>query len=115
MHGLGNDFIIFDNINNPTIYEVNFIKKISNRRVGIGCDQILIIENTNVKEKFKVKMFNSDGSETGACGNGTRCVADYLMKKENIDNIYIETISGNLKCTRHKDDVTVNMLSLIHI
>ena len=42
MHGLGNDFIIFDNINNSIIYEVNFIKKISNRRVGIGCDQILI-------------------------------------------------------------------------
>ena len=57
MHGLGNDFIIFDNINNPTIYEVNFIKKISNRRVGIGCDQILMIENTNVKENFKVKMY----------------------------------------------------------
>ena len=109
MHGLGNDFIIFDNINNPNIYEVNFIKKISNRRVGIGCDQILMIENTNVKENFKVKIYNSDGSETGACGNGTRCVADYLMKKEGIDSIYIETISGNLKCTKHKDDVTVNM------
>ena len=45
MHGLGNDFIIFDNIDNSIIYEANFIKKISNRRIGIGCDQILIIEN----------------------------------------------------------------------
>ena len=109
MHGLGNDFIIFDNINNPNIYEVKFIKKISNRRVGIGCDQILMIENTNVQEKFKVKIYNSDGSETGACGNGTRCVADYLMKKENIESLYIETISGNLKCSKYKNDVTVNM------
>ena len=109
MHGLGNDFIIFDNIDNSIIYEANFIKKISNRRIGIGCDQILIIENTDVKENFKVKMYNSDGSETGACGNGTRCVADYLMKKENIDNLYIETISGKLKCNQHKNNVIVNM------
>ena len=109
MHGLGNDFIIFDNIDNLIIYEVNFIKKISNRRIGIGCDQLLMIANTNVKENFKVKMYNSNGSETGACGNGTRCVADYLMKKENIDNLQIETISGKLKCNKHKNDVTVNM------
>ena len=109
MHGLGNDFIIFDNIDNSIIYESNFIKKISNRRIGIGCDQILIIENTDVKENFKVKMYNSDGSETGACGNGVRCVADFLMEKENIDNLYIETISGKLKCNKYKSNITVNM------
>ena len=54
----------------------------SNRRIGVGCDQLMIIENTSIKENFKVKMYNSDGSETGACGNGVRCIADYLMKKE---------------------------------
>ena len=109
MHGLGNDFIIFDNIYNSIIYEVNFIKKISNRRTGIGCDQVLMIENSTVKQSFRVKMYNYDGSETGACGNGTRCVADYLMKKENTDSLYIETISGILKCSKYKNEVTVNM------
>ena len=109
MHGLGNDFIIFDNIDNSIIYDISFIKKISNRRIGIGCDQIISIENTDIKANFKVKMYNSDGSETGACGNGTRCVADYLMKKENIDILYIETISGKLKCNKNKNDITVNM------
>ncbi len=109
MHGLGNDFVIFDNIDNPIIYEANFIKKISNRRIGIGCDQILIIKNTFLKENFKLKMYNADGSETGACGNGTRCVADYLMKKENIDSVHLETISGKLECNKNKNDVTVNM------
>jgi len=109
MHGLGNDFIIFDNINNSIVHEVNFIKKISDRRIGIGCDQILVIDKTDVKEKFKVKIYNSDGSETGACGNGSRCVADYLMKKEEISSLYIETISRNLECSKHKNDVTVNM------
>ena len=109
MHGLGNDFIIFDNIKNPIIHQPDFVQQMSNRRIGVGCDQLMIIENTSIKENFKVKMYNSDGSETGACGNGVRCIADYLMKKENIDNLYIETISGKLKCNKDKHDVTVNM------
>ena len=95
MHGLGNDFVIFDNIKNPTIHQPDFVQRISNRRIGVGCDQFIIIENTNIKENFKVKMYNSDGSETGACGNGVRCVADYLMKKENIDKFYICKLRKN--------------------
>ena len=104
MHGLGNDFIIFDNINNPILHEINFIKKISNRRLGIGCDQILMIENTNVKKIFRVKMYNSDGSETGACGNGTRCVADYIMQEFAQDHLSIETESGLLKSWRSTEN-----------
>ena len=50
MHGLGNDFIIFDNIDNPIIHDTIFINKISNRRLGIGCDQVLTIENINSSE-----------------------------------------------------------------
>ena len=80
MHGLGNDFIIFDNIDNPIIHHSKFLSKICNRRLGIGCDQVLIIQRTITPENFQIKMYNSDGSETGACGNGTRCVADHLMK-----------------------------------
>ena len=55
MHGLGNDFIIFDNINDPVIHEAEFIQKISHRRLGIGCDQIMIIENTKKKKNVRVK------------------------------------------------------------
>ena len=109
MHGLGNDFIIFDNIKDLIVHDTKFIKKISNRRLGIGCDQVLIIENILESQNFKVTMYNSNGSETGACGNGVRCVADYLMKKENINSLFIETISGNLKCDKDKTNVTVNM------
>ena len=109
MHGLGNDFIIFDNIKNPIIHQPDFVQRMSNRRIGVGCDQLMTIQNTSIKENFKVKMYNSDGSETGACGNGVRCIADYLMKKEKIDNLYIETISGKLECNKDKRDVTVNM------
>ena len=96
MHGLGNDFIIFDNIKNPIIHDSKFINKISNRRKGIGCDQVLIIENTITPENFQIKMYNSDGSETGACGNGTRCVADYLMKKNDLKSLTIKTVGINL-------------------
>ena len=109
MHGLGNDFIIFDNINNSVIHDTKFINKISNRRIGIGCDQVLIIENTNTPENFKVKIYNSDGSETGACGNGTRCVADYLMKKNDLKSLTIKSISNELFCFKTDSSVTVNM------
>ena len=109
MHGLGNDFIIFDNINNTIISEVDFLKRIGDRRLGVGCDQIILIENTSKKENYKIRMYNSDGSETGACGNGVRCVADYIMSKENIETVYIETISGQLKCFYSERGITVNM------
>jgi len=109
MHGLGNDFIIFDNQNNPKIHDTNFLRKISDRRFGIGCDQVMTIEDTLIPENFKIKMYNSDGSETGACGNGSRCVADLLMNKNNINSLILETISGNLKCFKSNNLVTVNM------
>ena len=109
MHGLGNDFIIFDNIKNSMIHDSKFINKISNRHIGIGCDQVLVIENTNNAENFKVKMYNSDGSETGACGNGTRCVADYLMKKNDLNSLIITSISNDLFCSKTDNLVTVNM------
>ncbi len=109
MHGLGNDFIIFDNVDNHIVHDAEFLKKICNRRLGIGCDQVLTIENTNMPENFKMKIYNSDGSETGACGNGTRCVADYLMKRDNLHFLNIESISGNLPCSKINNVITVNM------
>ena len=109
MHGLGNDFIIFDNQNNPKINDVNFLRKISDRRFGIGCDQVMIIEDTSNLENFKIKMYNSNGTETGACGNGSRCVASYLMNKNSLKSLTLETISGDLKCFKSNNLVTVNM------
>ena len=109
MHGLGNDFIIFDNQKNPKIHDRNFLQKISDRRFGIGCDQVMIIEDTQIPENYKIKMYNSNGLEVGACGNGTRCVADYLMERDNKTYLNIESISGNLKCFKNENLVTVNM------
>ena len=74
MHGLGNDFVIIDNSQNQLKLKKRNIKKIWLKNFGIGCDQILIIESNELKMQ-KLTIFNNDGSEAAACGNGVRCVA----------------------------------------
>ncbi len=109
MHGLGNDFVIIDNSKNIVeIKKKEILKKIGSRNFGVGCDQILIIES-NDYENAKVNIFNNDGSESGACGNGVRCVASYLMNKKNTKNIIIKTISGSLDCWIENKECFVNM------
>ena len=109
MHGLGNDFVIIDNRQNLVkIKKKETLKKIGSRNFGIGCDQILIIESHDNKNA-EVTIFNNDGSEAGACGNGVRCVASYLMNKKNTNQIKIKTISGNLDCWIENKNCFVNM------
>ncbi len=109
MHGLGNDFVIIDNSKNSLeLPKKEILKKICSRRFGIGCDQILII-NSDRQSNAKVTIFNNDGSEAGACGNGVRCVASYLMKKQNKNKVKIQTISGILQCWIEDNNCFVNM------
>ena len=109
MHGLGNDFVIIDNTQNLVkIKNKETLKKIGSRNFGIGCDQILIIESHD-NENAEVTIFNNDGSEVGACGNGVRCVASYLMDKQNTSEIRIKTISGSLDCWIENKNCSVNM------
>ena len=95
MDGLGNDFVIIDNrqkVNNITKEQ---IIKICDRNF-IGCDQLIFIETDKTTDAY-LKFFNSDGSESGACGNGTRCVADLISKETKNKNIVLRTLSGVLK------------------
>ena len=109
MHGLGNDFVIIDSSEDlDEVKKIETLKKIGSRNYGVGCDQILIIESSNYK-KAVISIFNNDGSEAGACGNGVRCVASYLMNKKNIDKIKIKTISGLLDCWIENNNYFVNM------
>jgi len=94
MDGLGNDFVIIDNRSNQIHLSNEQIVKICNREF-IGCDQLIIIKD-NSKTDASVEFFNSDGSPSGACGNGTRCVADLLSKEKNKNSITVTTESGNL-------------------
>jgi diaminopimelate epimerase len=75
MHGLGNDFVVLDarSVSLPPVTSV-IARALADRRTGIGCDQLILLEPSATHD-FRVRFFNSDGSEAGACGNGSRAVA----------------------------------------
>lgn len=93
MHGLGNDFVIIDQRNVQNSISPQMIKDVADRRYGIGCDQVIVLGPSQKADVF-MRIYNPDGTEAGACGNGTRCVAAFLDQPESI----IETISGLLSC-----------------
>jgi len=95
MDGLGNDFVIIDQRYDHIELTNDQIKKICNRNF-IGCDQLIYIKK-NEKIDADMKFYNSDGSVSGACGNGTRCVAYLLSKEINKNKIVLGTESGNLE------------------
>jgi len=95
MDGLGNDFVIIDNREKVTNLSKEQIIRICDRNF-IGCDQLILIEKDEISDA-RLKFFNSDGGESSACGNGTRCVADLISKEKNNKTIILNTQSGNLK------------------
>ena len=95
MDGLGNDFVIIDQRNYDLDLSKDQIVKICDRNY-IGCDQLILIKK-NKKIDAGLEFYNSDGSVSGACGNGTRCVADLLAKKNNKKEIVLWTSGGVLK------------------
>ena len=95
MDGLGNDFVIIDQrIKNFNLSKDQIVKICD--RDFIGCDQLIFIQK-NEKKDAGLEFYNSDGSISGACGNGTRCVADLLSKENNDKEIILWTVSGPLK------------------
>tara|TARA_X000001036_G_scaffold322384_1_gene300823 strand:- start:820 stop:1644 length:825 start_codon:yes stop_codon:yes gene_type:complete len=95
MDGLGNDFVIIDQRIKNIDLSKDQIVKICNRNF-IGCDQLIIIKK-NSKLDAELEFYNSDGSTSGACGNGTRCVANFLSREKNQKKITVSTSSGVLK------------------
>ena len=95
MDGLGNDFVIIDNRQKITNLTKDQIIKICDRNF-VGCDQLILI-GTDKSVDASLKFYNSDGGESGACGNGTRCVADLISKELNNKSVVLKTLSGNLK------------------
>ena len=113
MHGLGNDFIVIDNIDNSFNESLIDISRISNRRTGIGFDQMLLVESsTRPNIDFKYRIFNADGKEVQQCGNGARCFALYVFEKKltNKRKINVETLNGVIELIiNDASSVTVNM------
>ena len=97
MHGLGNDYVFIDctNKKNTILNPSSLSQEISNRNFGIGSDGLILIEDSKIAD-FKMRIFNSDGSEAEMCGNGIRCVGKYLYDKNltQKNNIDIETLAG---------------------
>jgi diaminopimelate epimerase len=97
MHGAGNDFVVLDARARPWPIDGEAAKRIADRRTGIGCDQLIVIEPAHQPgaEAF-MSIFNPDGSEVSACGNATRCVAWMLMAESGKATAIIETHAGLL-------------------
>ncbi len=113
MHGLGNDFVVIDAINQHITLTPEQIRFMSNRYFGIGFDQLLLVEKpVSDNADFKYRIFNADGSEVAQCGNGARCFARFVHDKKLSDKseIRVDTDSGQL-LLRFNDNglITVNM------
>lgn len=101
MHGLGNDFVIFDGRGDDLRLNRGQIVKIADRRRGVGCDQVIILEPVKSTDcALFMRIFNPDGTEAGACGNATRCVADLVLNENVSDQCTLETVAGHLTCRR---------------
>lgn len=116
MHGLGNDFMVIDTIKQAITLSPTQIQKLSDRHFGVGFDQLLLVEKPdNPKNDFKYRIFNADGSEVEQCGNGARCFARFVIKKELTDkrieqSISVETKKGIIELlVTDFDTVVVNM------
>jgi len=108
MHGLGNDFVIVRA--EVGAFSQEQCRLISDRHYGVGCDQFIVMEpaQDSAADIF-MRIYNPDGSEAGACGNATRCVAHIWMTENQKDKCTIQTIAGLLLCELHGDMVQVDM------
>jgi len=113
MHGLGNDFVVIDAINQSFSLSAEQVRFIANRHFGVGCDQLLLVEKPRSSEaEFAYRIFNADGGEVEQCGNGARCFARFVVDQQLTKNteITVETKSGMIMLMLEDNgDVTVNM------
>lgn len=99
MHGLGNDFVVLDGVNQSLSLGVEQLAVLTDRHRGIGCDQVLVAEPARVEgTDFHYRIFNADGSEVGQCGNGARCLGRFLREQGLTDRheIPVSTKAGRL-------------------
>ena len=104
MHGLGNDFVVFDAREAPLAMTGALAKALADRHTGIGCDQLIVVGPGSTAGAVTARFWNHDGSESAACGNGSRAVAA-LVGGETL----IETAGGLLSASASADGATVDM------
>jgi len=102
MHGLGNDFVVIDALTQNVRISGPMVRRLSDRALGIGCDQILVVEPPTEKDiDFDYRIFNQDGAEVEQCGNGARCLARFVKDRKltGKSSIRVKTVNRvmNLK------------------
>ena len=96
MHGLGNDFVVINGIDQAISLNPEQVRFIADRKLGIGCDQLLLVEKSDVEgSDFRYRIFNSDGGEVEQCGNGARCFAHFVRDEGLTDQNEISVITKN--------------------
>ncbi|PCJ35470.1 MAG: diaminopimelate epimerase [Moraxellaceae bacterium] len=113
MHGLGNDFMVIEQISQNISLNNAQIQRLSDRHTGIGFDQLLLVSASNsANVDFRYQIFNADGAEVEQCGNGARCFARFVQEKNLTDKpiIVVETNTGIITLNVQGDgNVTVDM------
>ncbi len=113
MHGLGNDFVVINAISQAITLDTDTVKYLANRNMGIGCDQLLVVEPSPVEDcDFRYRIFNADGGEVEQCGNGARCFARFVVDEGLTDKTEIPVLTAGGRITlklEGSDQVTVDM------
>ena len=113
MQGVGNDFVVFDAIQQNVALDAARVQRIADRHFGVGCDQILLVERPRTDgTDFYYRIFNADGTEVQHCGNGARCLLRYVLDKRltSKSEIRVGTLSGVITPKLQPDgEVTVDM------
>jgi diaminopimelate epimerase len=97
MHGLGNDFVVFDARARALRLSPAQAAAVADRRCGVGCDQVIVVEPGDAETAAFMRIFNADGSEVSACGNATRCVARLLMEETGLGEATLRTRAGLIR------------------
>lgn len=112
MHGLGNDFVVIDAINQAVALSPEQLKQLGDRQRGVGFDQLLLVEPAEGDFDFRYRIYNADGSEVENCGNGARCFARFVREKNlsDKDELRVITAGGPLLLQHQANNmVSVNM------
>jgi diaminopimelate epimerase len=111
MHGAGNDFVVIDATQKPFALSAEQLRFIANRNLGIGCDQVLVVEKPRAAgADFRYRIFNADGGEVEQCGNGARCFVKFVQDRglTGKREIRVETLGGPI-APRLEDDGEVSV------
>jgi len=112
MQGAGNDFVVVDGVRQEVSLDAATVRALADRRFGIGCDQVLLVEPPQGDADFRYRIFNADGGEVEQCGNGARCFVKFVHARglTRKPEIQVQTLGGTIRPRLEADgEVTVDM------